>query len=70
MLPQARKCLKAGHRVTPVNYCYLWFWLAFKRFVQLLKRRCYGLCNVEQLFRCLTLNVEGYQRFNPWHTSS
>jgi transposase len=34
--------------------------------LKVLKRRCYGLRNVERLFQRLTLDLEGYRRFNPW----
>ncbi|HEU5097873.1 MAG TPA: transposase, partial [Roseiflexaceae bacterium] len=35
--------------------------------LKVLKRRCYGLCNVGRLFQRLTLDLDGYRRFNPWH---
>jgi len=35
--------------------------------LKVLKRRCYGLRNVVRLFQRLTLDVEGYRRFSPWH---
>jgi transposase len=35
--------------------------------LKVLKRRCYGLRNIGRLFQRLTLDVEGYRRFNPWH---
>jgi len=38
--------------------------------LKVLKRRCYGLRNVARLFQRLTLDVEGYRRFSPWHTST
>ena len=34
--------------------------------LKILKRRCYGLCNVGRLFQRLTLDVDGYRRFGPW----
>jgi len=34
--------------------------------LKVLKRRCYGLRNVGRLFQRLTLDLEGYRRFNPW----
>jgi len=34
--------------------------------LKVLKRRCYGLRNVERLFQRLTLDLEGYRRFSPW----
>lgn len=37
--------------------------------LKVLKRRCYGLCNVGRLFQRLTLDLDGYRRFSPWHTS-
>lgn len=36
--------------------------------LKVLKRRCYGIRNVTRLFQRLTLDVEGYRRFSPWHT--
>ena len=36
--------------------------------LKVLKRRCYGLRNVVRLFQRLTLDLEGYRRFSPWHT--
>jgi transposase len=36
--------------------------------LKVLKRRCYGLSNVTRLFQRLTLDLEGYCRFSPWHT--
>jgi transposase len=38
--------------------------------LKVLKRRCYGLRNVARLFQRLTLDLEGYRRFNPWRTST
>ncbi len=35
--------------------------------LKVLKRRCYGLRNVVRFFQRLTLDLEGYRRFNPWH---
>lgn len=35
--------------------------------IKVLKRRCYGLRNVGRLFQRLTLDLEGYRRFSPWH---
>lgn len=35
--------------------------------LKVLKRRCYGLRNVVRLFQRLTLDLEGYRRFSPWH---
>ena len=34
---------------------------------KVLKRRCYGVRNVSRLFQRLTLDLDGYRRFNPWH---
>jgi transposase len=34
--------------------------------LKVLKRRCYGLCNVGRLFQRLTLDLDGYRRFSPW----
>jgi transposase len=34
--------------------------------LKVLKRRCYGLRNVGRLFQRLTLDLDGYRRFNPW----
>jgi len=36
--------------------------------LKVLKRRCYGLSNVTRLFQRLTLDLDGYHRFSPWHT--
>jgi transposase len=38
--------------------------------LKVLKRRCYGLCNVGRLFQRLTLDLDGYQRFSPWHADA
>jgi transposase len=38
--------------------------------IKVLKRRCYGLRNVTHLFQRLTLDLEGYRRFSPWHAST
>ena len=38
--------------------------------LKVLKRRCYGLCNVGRLFQRLTLDLEGYRRFSPWHAGA
>lgn len=38
--------------------------------LKVLKRRCYGLCNVGRLFQRLTLDVDGYRRFSPWHAGA
>jgi transposase len=38
--------------------------------LKVLKRRCYGLCNVGRLFQRLTLDVDGYRRFSPWHAAA
>jgi transposase len=35
--------------------------------LKVLKRRCYGLYNVGRLFQRLTLDLDGYRRFSPWH---
>lgn len=35
--------------------------------LKVLKRRCYGVRNVSRLFQRLTLDLDGYRRFNPWH---
>ncbi|HEU5101134.1 MAG TPA: transposase, partial [Roseiflexaceae bacterium] len=37
--------------------------------LKVLKRRCYGLCNVGRLFQRLTLDLDGYRRFSPWHAA-
>ena len=37
--------------------------------LKVLKRRCYGMRNVERLFQRLTLDVEGYRRFSPWRAA-
>ncbi len=38
--------------------------------LKVLKRRCYGLRNVRRLFQRLTLDLEGYRRFNPWYAET
>ena len=38
--------------------------------LKVLKRRCYGLRNVERLFQRLTLDVDGYRRFSPWRDTT
>jgi len=38
--------------------------------LKVLKRRCYGLRNVGRLFQRLTLDLDGYHRFSPWHTAT
>ena len=38
--------------------------------LKVLKRRCYGLCNVRRLFQRLTLDLDGYRRFSPWHVGT
>jgi transposase len=38
--------------------------------LKVLKRRCYGLRNVGRLFQRLTLDLEGYRRFNPWYAET
>lgn len=38
--------------------------------LKVLKRRCYGLRNVVRLFQRLTLDLEGYRRFSPWHATA
>jgi transposase len=35
--------------------------------LKVLKRRCYGIRNVGRLFQRLTLDLDGYRRFNPWY---
>jgi transposase len=37
--------------------------------LKVLKRRCYGLYNLRHLFQRITLDLEGYQRFSPWHAA-
>jgi transposase len=37
--------------------------------IKVLKRRCYGLRNVVRLGERLTLDLEGYRRFSPWHAT-
>ena len=36
----------------------------FNNRVKVLKRRCYGIFNVEHLFQRLTLDIHGYERFS------
>ena len=38
--------------------------------LKVLKRRCYGLCNVGRLFQRLTLDLDGYRRFSLWHAGA
>lgn len=38
--------------------------------LKVLKRRCYGITNIGRLFQRLTLDVEGYRRFSPWHPAN
>jgi transposase len=38
--------------------------------LKVLKRRCYGIRNVGRIFQRLTIDVEGYRRFSPWHATS
>lgn len=38
--------------------------------LKVLKRRCYGLCNVGRLFQRLTLDLDGYRRFSPWQATT
>ncbi|MEO1523760.1 MAG: transposase, partial [Cyanobacteria bacterium J06633_2] len=35
----------------------------FNNRVKVLKRRCYGIFDVEQIFQRLTLDINGYERF-------
>ena len=35
----------------------------FNNRVNVLKRRCYGIFDVEQIFQRLTLDINGYERF-------
>jgi len=37
--------------------------------LKVLKRRSYGLRNIARFFQRLTLDLEGYRRFSPWHTT-
>lgn len=37
--------------------------------LKVLKRRCYGLFNLRHLFQRITLDLEGYRRFSPWHAA-
>jgi transposase len=38
--------------------------------LKVLTRRCYGVRNVSRLFQRLTLDLDGYRRFNPWHATT
>jgi transposase len=38
--------------------------------LKVLKRRCYGLRNIDRLFQRLTLDVDGYRRFSPWRAAT
>ena len=38
--------------------------------LKVLKRRCYGLRNITRFFQRLTLDLEGYRLFSPWHTTT
>jgi transposase len=35
----------------------------FNNRVKVLKRRCYGILNVETMFQRLTLDLDGYEKF-------
>jgi transposase len=37
--------------------------------LKVLKRRCYGIRNIERLFQRLTLDLSGYRWFSPWRTA-
>lgn len=37
--------------------------------LKVLKRRCYGVFNLRHLFQRITLDLEGYRRFSPWHAA-
>jgi transposase len=51
-----------------INYQTSGFVEGLNNKLKVLKRRCYGLRNVTRLFQRLTLDLEGYRRFSPWHT--
>jgi len=34
--------------------------------LKVLKRRCFGIYNLQHLFQRITLDLDGYQRFSPW----
>lgn len=34
--------------------------------LKVLKRRCFGMFNLRQLFQRITLDVDGYRRFGQW----
>ncbi len=36
----------------------------FNNLVKVLKRRCYGIFDVDQIFQRLTLDINGYERFS------
>jgi transposase len=38
--------------------------------LKVLKRRCYGIRNVERLFQRLSLDLNGYRRFSPWSAAT
>jgi transposase len=38
--------------------------------LKVLKRRCYGIRNIDRIFQRLTLDVEGYRRFSPWRAAT
>ncbi len=38
--------------------------------LKVLKRRGYGVRTVSRLFQRLTLDLDGYRRFNPWHAAT
>jgi transposase len=38
--------------------------------LKVLKHRCYGLRNIGRFFQRLTLDVDGYRRFSPWHDTT
>ena len=38
----------------------------FNNKLKVLKRRCFGIYNLNHLFQRITLDLHGYRRFSPW----
>ena len=38
----------------------------FNNKLKVLKRRCFGIDNLNHLFQRITLDLHGYRRFSPW----
>lgn len=37
--------------------------------LKVLKRRCFGIYNLDHLFQRITLDLQGYRRFSPWQVA-